>query len=404
MATGVGLRIAADESVAAVLTSEPHKNTAAEPILVVRPTELYMSDEGDTTLGEEPAAGYRHRITGFVSAVGDAAGVTVDDGPAYRGEDLVATALFCLINLTTDHLAGPAEFYAAHPTDWTPEQVQALREALDYLGLRSVVLISDADVTTPRSGVLAADVDDEQPVSSSTVAQAAAQAALDAVLATPAGVTPPDPTHSETALQVTDVLPALDRPQPLQAYSVASDADTPADPALPVESAPAPTRRRRTPLLVTMAALVGILLGGGLAIGMLADRAASPPPATHARQNIPPDPRPSLPTSTVRSPVPETTPAAPPVTSPPDTPDTPDTPAPAPVSVEPPPPPPPPAPPTTTPSPSPTTTPQGQIPPRSRYPYPYDPYNPYGPYNQYPYNYPYQPFPGLSVPGGPGFP
>src|SRR6266568_4200274 len=143
MATGVGLRIADDECLAAIVSSatpEPGA-PAPEPVFVVREPVLHMSDDGDTELGGDPPAGHSHSITGFVSAVGDPAGIPVDDGEAYRAEDLVATALFCLIDLAADQLSGPADFYATHPADWPDQDVLALRDALDYLGLRSVDLV-----------------------------------------------------------------------------------------------------------------------------------------------------------------------------------------------------------------------------------------------------------------------
>ena len=110
MATGVGLRIADDECLAAIVSSttpEPGA-PAPEPIFVVREPVLHMSDDGDTELGGDPPVGHAHSITGFVSAVGDPAGIPVDEGEAYRAEDLVATALFCLIDLAAAHLNGPA--------------------------------------------------------------------------------------------------------------------------------------------------------------------------------------------------------------------------------------------------------------------------------------------------------
>lgn len=281
MATGVGLRIAEDECIAAIVTSGGETDETPEPLYIARESVLHMSDEGDTALGGEAPPGHTHSITGFVRAVGDPAGITVDDGEAYRAEDLVATAIFCLINLAAEHLSGPAEFYATHPGDWPAEYVRGLREALDYLGLRSVVLVSDADL--PAS-------DDSRGH-----ARDAARAALAAVLATPAGTTPPDPTGTENALVVTDVLPAVHAADgTVQAYSAAMPAAEPApepEPAAmtvaatvaaPAEVPPAePKRSRRTPLLIAAAAATaGLVLGGIAAALLLHDDAATPVPTT----------------------------------------------------------------------------------------------------------------------------
>ncbi|WP_146098833.1 hypothetical protein, partial [Nocardia nova] len=281
MATGVGLRIAEDECIAAIVTSGGETDETPEPLYIARESVLHMSDEGDTALGGEAPPGHTHSITGFVRSVGDPAGITVDDGEAYRAEDLVATAIFCLINLAAEHLSGPAEFYATHPGDWPAEYVRGLREALDYLGLRSVVLVSDADLPASED--------------SRGHARDAARAALAAVLATPAGTTPPDPTGTENALVVTDVLPAVHAADgTVQAYSAAMPAAEPApeaEPAAmtvaatvaaPAEVPPAePKRSRRTPLLIAAAAATaGLVLGGIAAALLLHDDAATPVPTT----------------------------------------------------------------------------------------------------------------------------
>ncbi|MQY30991.1 hypothetical protein [Nocardia aurantia] len=378
MATGVGLRIAEDVSVAAIVTSvgSPGAGTP-EPHYVLRESVLHMADDGDTELGGQPLPGHSHSIRNFVSAIGDPAGVSVDSGPAYRPEDLLATALFCLINLAAEHLVGPAEFYAAYPPNWPEEDVQSVRDALDYLGLRAVVLVSEGDlVVVPGASGYA-------------VAQAAAQAALSAVLSTPAGTTPPDPTHSETSLQVTDVLPALDEPRVAQAYSAAmplaepigpDDATVAAEnvspPAGPATTATrVPRRPRRIAMLVAAAAFLGLLLGA-VVVGV-AWRANISPSAGNAR---------TAPTPTTvaapPAPAPTTTESGPTSVEPADTQETPETTeaTPEPTTADTPPPP------TTTPTPtspprSTTRTPRGSTTrtPTRPYPYPYPYGDPYGP-------------------------
>ncbi|GAA5045271.1 hypothetical protein GCM10023318_09260 [Nocardia callitridis] len=262
----MGLRIADDQCTAAIVTDgdEP-------PQFIVRESVLHMSEDGDAELGGT-APERSHSITGFVGAIGDPAGIRVDDGEAYRAEDLVATALFCLINLTAEHLNGAAEFYATHGADWPQEYVQALREALDYLGLRSVALISEGEL--PGT---------ETEVAGTSFAYDAGMVALNSVLATPAGATPPDPTDTENSADVTDVIPSVPEPTP-QAYSAAFPS---ARPHLAPESAApetaiahpvtpqkvAPTRdsdkdRKRIPLLVAAAAVVGLALGA-IVVGLL---------------------------------------------------------------------------------------------------------------------------------------
>ncbi|WP_433625372.1 hypothetical protein [Nocardia sp. CA-120079] len=306
MATGVGLRIAEDNCTAAIVTDN------GEPTFIVRESILHMSDDGDTVLGGPAPAGHTHSITGFASSVGDPAGISVDAGEAYRAEDLVATALFCLINLTAEHLNGAAEFYATYPAGWPSEYVLSLRDALDYLGLKSVLLVSEGDL--PGSDTVAPEL---------AYAYDAARAALAAVLATPAGATPPDPSNAENSTVVTDVIPAVSTPevQP-QAYSAAMPVAAPLVAATAVEATtpeppPAATHKkdRGTPLLIAVAVGVGLILGGiGVAV-LFRDPGSTPvPPVRDAKSDqvsTSPTPQPpvNLPT------VPETTP--PPTSEPP---------------------------------------------------------------------------------------
>ncbi|MFG1790344.1 hypothetical protein [Nocardia sp. NPDC049149] len=328
MATGVGLRIAEAESTAAIVT-----DGGDEPLFIVRESVLYMSDDGDATLGGPPPDENAHAITGFVPAVGDPAGISIDDGEAYRAEDLVATALFCLINLAAEHLNGPAEFYATHPGDWPREYVQALRDALDYLGLRSVLLVSEADL--PSAELFTAPP--------STFAYDAARAALASVLSTPAGTTPPDPTHAENSMVDTIVIPAVPASDVTpQAYSAAMPMAEPLMPTEVVEmEAPAPKaapakNRKQFPLLIGAAALIGLVLGGFVVAVLFRDKSETPvPPMRDAKSDqvsVSPTPTPPLnlpavpvpPTSvqapvTITTTVPLTTPQPPPPPPPPTT-------------------------------------------------------------------------------------
>ncbi|WP_405486881.1 hypothetical protein [Nocardia sp. NBC_00511] len=278
MATGVGLRIADDESVVAVVTGDD----ATLPVhYIVRESVLHMSDDGDAVLGGDQPDGHSHSIRGFVTTVGDPAGISVDDGEAYRAEDLMATAAFCLINLAADHLNGPAEFYATHPTGWPEANIRALREALDYLGLKAVVLVSERDLPQPDSDT------------GKSLAYNAARAALAAVLSTPAGLTPPDTsTATANAADVTDVLPALEGYLPLaQAYSAAVPAVPAATAAEPVVTRASPAvvlgrpRGSRGPYIIAAAAAaIGLLLGGlGVATVLHNDDSTPGPPRGEVR-------------------------------------------------------------------------------------------------------------------------
>ncbi|MEU7630316.1 hypothetical protein AB0C34_10070 [Nocardia sp. NPDC049220] len=302
MATGVGLHIAADQCTAAIVTDGDE-----EPQYIVRESVLHLSDDGDAELGGPAPEGLSHSISGFVPAVGDPAGISVDDGEAYRAEDLVATALFCLINATAEHLNGPAEFYATHPTHWPAEHVLALRDALDYLGLRSVLLVSEGDLPSGEAGAHA------KP----SFAYDAARAALAAVLATPAGSTPPDPATAENSTLDTIVMPAVPAVE-AQAYSAAipigesipAVEPTTSEKATPTVT-PAPDRSR-TPLLIAVAALVGLVFGGVVVAALFRDSGKTPvPPLRDAKpeqvsvSSTPPAPPIEFPTVVTTTPAPE---------------------------------------------------------------------------------------------------
>ncbi|WP_328389208.1 hypothetical protein [Nocardia sp. NBC_00416] len=253
MATGVGLHIAEHACTAAVVDDD------GDPHFILREPVLHMSDDGDAALGGAvPPPGHTHTITGFVAAVGDPAGVAVDDGEAYRGEDLLATAMFCLINLTAEYLNGPAEFLATHPAEWPAAQVLALRGALDYLGLKSVALIGEDELPARPRGLT--------PVETGRYfAENAGRAALAAVLETPAGATPPDPSTAQNSALDTLVMPKL------------RDGDTPAKAYSAVVPAMDPETTYGGPSLAVLAAGLGPTPGPRIATGSVAAMAAVDP-------------------------------------------------------------------------------------------------------------------------------
>lgn len=144
MSVGVGLKVGTTVSAVAVTSAE---GIRPDPEPVERLTHLHLHSDGTATLGvRDPGAGECSSFSGFVDRVGDPAGVRAEDGALSRAEDLVATAMECLL-ADAAPLVGdaPATVAAAHPTEWSPATVAVLRNALDYVGLRHVALISDAE-------------------------------------------------------------------------------------------------------------------------------------------------------------------------------------------------------------------------------------------------------------------
>ena len=156
MATAVGLWIGAATSTAAIVRGDASDTDAPE--FVERDTEfvelnvLYTTEDGSTTLGVAPDAPLARTATGFIDMVGNPDGIVLDDGVAYRAEDLLATGVFCLIeDCPADVDPDTASLALAHPQDWTSETVTAVIESLNYLGLRSVSLVP-VDAAPTSSG------------------------------------------------------------------------------------------------------------------------------------------------------------------------------------------------------------------------------------------------------------
>ncbi|MCX5042028.1 hypothetical protein OG921_02310 [Aldersonia sp. NBC_00410] len=270
MANGVGLWIGAAQSTAVIVRDGDASVTAdgTGPLTetIVRDTVLHMSAEGTTLGGPATDDAATVTVTDFVDLVGDPEGVPLDDGAAYRAEDLYATALFCLLDVASADLTGDTEVIAAYPPEWPADVRTAVRDSLDYLGLRHVRLqyapVSNGTARTPA-----------EP------ARAAAVAAVAAVAA--AADEPP-----------TEELPVLRAAMvDEQAYSavlpVVAAANTVLLPpiAAPLRVAPtAPTahvRTTRTPLLVAAGfAVAMVLTGATIAFALRTDTSSEIPAIT----------------------------------------------------------------------------------------------------------------------------
>lgn len=144
MSVGVGLRVGNSVSSVAVTSSSPGR---PDPAPIERRTAVHLHSDGTATLGDHDFFdGTTSSFTDFVGSIGRSGGVRANDGSLSRAEDLVATATECLL-ADAARLIGdqPYTAVATHPTGWPPSTVAVLRNALDYVGLRHVSLISDAE-------------------------------------------------------------------------------------------------------------------------------------------------------------------------------------------------------------------------------------------------------------------
>ncbi|WP_455901203.1 hypothetical protein [Rhodococcus gordoniae] len=144
MSVGVGLRVGTTVSSVAVTSPTPGR---PDPAPIERFTAVHLHSDGTATLGDHDVVdGLTSSFTGFVDRLGHSGGVRANDGSLSRAEDLVATAMECLLADAATVIGDtPYTAVATHPTDWPNSTVAVLRNALDYVGLRHVSLVSDAE-------------------------------------------------------------------------------------------------------------------------------------------------------------------------------------------------------------------------------------------------------------------
>ena len=145
MSVGVGLRVGTTVSSVAVTSAVPGQ---PGPAPIERRSAVHLHQDGTATLGEiDPILDQgASSFTNFLDRVGTQSGIRAEDGSLSRAEDLVATAMECLL-ADAAPLIGDRQYtvVATHPTEWAPATVAVLRNALDYVGLRHVSLVSDAE-------------------------------------------------------------------------------------------------------------------------------------------------------------------------------------------------------------------------------------------------------------------
>ncbi|SMG36580.1 hypothetical protein SAMN02745947_02492 [Rhodococcus rhodochrous J3] len=144
MSVGVGLRVGTTVSSVAVTSPTPGR---PDPAPIERFTAVHLHSDGTATLGDHDVVdGHTSSFTGFVDRLGHSGGVRANDGSLSRAEDLVATAMECLLADAASLIGDtPYTAVATYPTDWPSSTVAVLRNALDYVGLRHVSLVSDAE-------------------------------------------------------------------------------------------------------------------------------------------------------------------------------------------------------------------------------------------------------------------
>ncbi|MFI6433783.1 Hsp70 family protein [Rhodococcus oryzae] len=146
MTVGLGLTVGAVNSVA--VTALEHDADAQGPSITASST-LELGGDAPAVLGVPS----RHEgdvprgtvISGFATRVGDPVALVADDGSTHTGEDLVVTAMQCLIEASSAGLAEFPAVAAAYPAVWPSHTVDALRTALDRAGLDGVTLVPEPE-------------------------------------------------------------------------------------------------------------------------------------------------------------------------------------------------------------------------------------------------------------------
>ncbi|WP_027501620.1 Hsp70 family protein [Rhodococcus sp. UNC363MFTsu5.1] len=146
MTVGLGLTVGAVNSVA--VAALEHTADAQGPSITASSTLALGGDtpavlgvpnryEGDVPRGTV--------ISGFATRVGDPVALVADDGSTHTGEDLVVTAMQCLIEASSAGLDESPAVAAAYPAVWPSHTVDALRSALDRAGLTGVTLVPEPE-------------------------------------------------------------------------------------------------------------------------------------------------------------------------------------------------------------------------------------------------------------------
>ncbi|MFZ2526093.1 MAG: Hsp70 family protein, partial [Rhodococcus sp. (in: high G+C Gram-positive bacteria)] len=140
MPAGLGVTIGSANAVAVTTMRDRPDN----PTVLRRAATVRLHDDNTTRLHEDSTAELgngtgRSGFTGFVDRVGDPVGILSADGTSWSGEDLTATAVSCLVHASLPHAA----VTVTRPATWPEHSVDALRGALDRIGLREAMLMPE---------------------------------------------------------------------------------------------------------------------------------------------------------------------------------------------------------------------------------------------------------------------
>lgn len=214
------------------------------PVIIEHESVLHHSPDGTVLLGRTDTTS--PGVRGFLDRT-PASEESATPTRQTSSEELVATALYCMVQQARERTGQPLSVVAAIPATFSPASITALRTSLDNMGLDYIDLV-------PRSE--AVDACDPNP--NLTAGELAAWGA--ATLAAPASAVPvPAELITET--------------EPLQEISVAAVEFAGFEQSLPAE--PAPTTGRRPIFIATSVA--GLLIAAGCAFAMFVGHTSTTP-------------------------------------------------------------------------------------------------------------------------------
>ncbi|MCE5287876.1 MAG: Hsp70 family protein [Nocardiaceae bacterium] len=150
MSSGLGIAIGSTNSTAAVCPVEQRNDRDAGLPVTSYPTLLRLSADAAPILGARrvrsatATTGGSVVIDGFAARVGDPVGILAEDGATYAGEDLVATAVGCLVHEAAVEMKVDGAVMVAYPSHWNTYTTNTLREALSRAGLADATPVSDS--------------------------------------------------------------------------------------------------------------------------------------------------------------------------------------------------------------------------------------------------------------------
>ncbi|MFA3896490.1 hypothetical protein [Rhodococcus qingshengii] len=255
MKWGVGLAVGNKQSIAAIAKPD------SAPVILERESVLHHAPDGTVQLGGTAtgSAGLR----GFLDRVG------TDDTDNFsehmtRGEELVATAMYCLVKEVRTLTDQSPNISAVIPAGWSNDSVAALRDALDSMDLDGVDLIPEEEA----SAAWLAD-----PEAADSAARGAA------ALAAPFAIAPTQPEPEPTDLAEPEGVPEEFPPFVLIEPQPESDAKVPVAKAPSVDGwLNRQWQPERRPIIVAAVAAVFLTLSGSAAALVIGHTSTVPAP------------------------------------------------------------------------------------------------------------------------------